>query len=121
MSFTQADKETLARIEQTLEVHTYLLAIALKKEDQMADTLDDVKADAEAQKTVAEGTKVVIDHAVSLLDEIGAKLANAGVDPVKLAEIRQLIGDNSASLSSEKDALAAAVERNTQSQPSGAA
>ena len=116
------DRAILERIEQTLEWHEYLLTLILQKERQMVDTLDDVKADAAAQTTVAAGTKVVIDHAVALLDDIAAKLANAGTDPAKLAEIRKMIADSSSSLTAATADLAAAVERDTQKppfQPSG--
>lgn len=61
--------------------------------------LDDLTAQVAANKTV-------IDSALALIAGIADRIAAAGTDPAKLAEL-------TASLKSEDDALAAAVAANT--------
>lgn len=70
-----------------------------RNQEMLMAALDDLTAQVAANKTV-------IDSALALIAGIADRIAAAGTDPAKLAEL-------TASLKSEDDALAAAVAANT--------
>lgn len=92
--------------------------LTLERTFEMADDLDTVVADVAASTDLQESTAIVVDHAVSLLDDIGQKLKEAGTDPAKLRALHESITSNSQRLEAKKGELSEAVTRNTPFDPS---
>lgn len=86
-------------IEQKLDRILSMLATIIQKEGQLMAAIDDIQADVTAEDTV-------IDSAIVLINGIAAAIAAAGVDPAKLAALRN-------DIQSKSSALAAAVAANT--------
>lgn len=86
----------LIRIEAKLD-------LILEKETKIMSAIDDIQADVTKEDTV-------IDSVMVLLTQLATEIANAGVDPAKLAALRADIQNKTA-------ALAAAVAANTPTAP----
>lgn len=84
----RAMKEQLNRIER---VQTSILRLLTTEGTEITMTLDDIKNDVAAEKTV-------VDSTVTLLNGLSAQLAAAGQDPQKLADLKQAIDDQTAEL-----------------------
>lgn len=103
-----------------------LAGFQLERTFDMADDLDTVVEDVSAQTDIQAATAIVIDHAVSTMDDTAAKLKKAlddlantpGIDLTKLKAIHDTLTTNSQNLSAKKDELAEAVTRNTPFDPS---
>ena len=87
------------KILETLDLILNTLNLILKKEIAMGQTLDQLTAQVQANTDVAKS-------AVVLINGIADRIAQAGVDPVKLQEL-------TASLKSSDEELSAAVVANT--------
>ena len=81
------------------ELKQQVLAKLEEMKGEIMAAIDDVQAKVEAQTTV-------IGSAVTLLNQLKALLDAAGTDPIKLAALSSLIGNNT-------DALSTAVVANT--------
>lgn len=99
--FCQYDREALERIELKLDRILKRFALVIDKEDQMAVTLDDLKAKVEAETSVAESAITLLVQLKGLLDA-----AIAGGDMAKIQEIADAID-------AETTRIADAVTANT--------
>lgn len=90
---------TLVAIEGRLKAMEEQQAVLLKMEKREMAAIDDIQADVTAEDTE-------IASVITLLNGLSAALANAGVDPTKLAALR-------ADIQGRTQALAAAVVANT--------
>lgn len=79
------------------------LRVILNNQEKMMSQLDDLKAQVAANKSIAQS-------AVTLINGIADRITAAGTDPQALADL-------TASLKSDDDALAAAVQANTPAPP----
>lgn len=87
------------RIEAKLDLVIMLLGLVLRKEQVVADTLDEIVADVASETTVENSI-------ITLLNGIAAQLAAAQQDPAKLAALH-------ASLTANIAAMTVAVTANT--------
>lgn len=92
--------------EAKLDLIVRLLSLVLRKENAMADTLDEIVADVAQETTVEQSV-------LTLLNGIAAQLAAAAQDPAKLAALHT-------SLQANITALTAAVTANTSAAPPAA-
>ena len=90
-------------IEQKLDRILALLTTVIQKEGQLMAAIDDIQADVTAEDTV-------IDSVITLLTQLTGALKDAGVDPVKLAALRN-------DIQTKTKALANAVVANTPAAP----
>lgn len=97
-----------------LDVHTIL-----SKEITMSASLDDLKAEVSADTDVLSSLETAIDGVNAILVNLQAQLAAAiaSGDPQKVQDVLDAMKANTATLTAERDALAAAVLANTPAQP----
>ena len=91
--------EVLKKMHSDHETKTAILHRLAEMETKIMKELDDLTAQVEATKTVAES-------AITLINGIADRITAAGVDPAKLATL-------TATLKKEDEDLAAAVLANT--------
>ena len=90
------------RLEAKLSEILHKLGLIEIQQDTIMATIDELTNQVTANTTV-------IESAIALIDGIAARIDAAGVDPVKLAALRD-------ELKAKDDALAAAVSANTPAQ-----
>jgi hypothetical protein len=90
---------TAGECNEVLRALDQLTGLAKQNQEKIMSSFDELKVQVEANRTVAQS-------AITLINGIADRIAAAGGDPVKLAEL-------TASLKADDDALAAAVTANT--------